>query len=50
MVYANPLRDALCKPIVGEATLLKDGHLDVPTGPGLGVEVDRDVLNTYRLT
>lgn len=50
MVYANPLRDALCTPTVGEAKQLKDGLIDVPTGPGLGVEVDRDVLNAHRLS
>lgn len=48
MVFDNPLRDALTQPIVGERTMLKDGMLDVPTAPGLGVEVDRKMLAKYR--
>jgi L-alanine-DL-glutamate epimerase-like enolase superfamily enzyme len=48
MVFDNPLRDALTHPIVGERTILKDGMLDVPTAPGLGVEVDRKMLAKYR--
>jgi L-alanine-DL-glutamate epimerase-like enolase superfamily enzyme len=28
--------------------MLKDGMLDVPTAPGLGVEVDRKMLAKYR--
>jgi galactonate dehydratase len=49
MVYANPLRDALCAPTVGEMKQLHDGHLAVPTAPGLGVTVNRDVLDAHRL-
>jgi L-alanine-DL-glutamate epimerase-like enolase superfamily enzyme len=49
MVYANPLRDSLCVPTVGEARQLVDGMLTVPSGPGLGVEVDRNVLDAHRL-
>ena len=26
---------------------IKDGYLDVPTGPGLGVELDQDKLAKY---
>jgi L-alanine-DL-glutamate epimerase-like enolase superfamily enzyme len=50
MVYANPLRDHLCTPTVGEAFQLVDGALPVPTGPGLGVQVDRKVLDEHRLS
>lgn len=50
MVYANPLRDRLCTPTVGEAFQLVDGALPVPTGAGLGVEVDRKVLEAHRLS
>ena len=49
MVYENPLRDAIAKAPVGEASGLVDGHLVVPQGPGLGIEIDRDVLNRHRL-
>ena len=27
-----------------------DGHLTVPTGPGLGIEIDRDVVEKYRVS
>ncbi len=27
-----------------------DGHLTVPTGPGLGIELDRDVVEKYRVS
>jgi L-alanine-DL-glutamate epimerase-like enolase superfamily enzyme len=49
MVYANPLRDALAKEPVGEASGLIDGQLAIPQGPGLGIEIDRDVLAKYRV-
>ena len=49
MVYENPLRDSLGRPTVGEGKLLKDGRLPVPTGPGLGIDVDADVLAAYRI-
>ncbi|HVL72811.1 MAG TPA: mandelate racemase/muconate lactonizing enzyme family protein [Beijerinckiaceae bacterium] len=49
MVYENPLRDSLGRPTVGEGKLLKDGRLPVPTGPGLGIDVDADVLAAHRI-
>lgn len=49
MVYANPLREALLKTSVGEATLLKDGKLPIPDGPGLGIEVDPAALKSFRV-
>jgi galactonate dehydratase len=49
MVYENPLREALCTPLVGERTQLVEGRVAVPTGPGLGVTLDRDVLMAHRL-
>jgi D-galactarolactone cycloisomerase len=37
-------RDKLCsKPVV-----IQDGFAQVPTGPGLGIEVDEDVIRRYR--
>ncbi len=50
MVYENPLRDAIAKAPVGEASGLIDGQLVVPQGPGLGIEIDRDVLERHRVT
>jgi L-alanine-DL-glutamate epimerase-like enolase superfamily enzyme len=49
MVYANPLRDAFTHPVVGEGSQLVDGQLMVPQGPGLGVEIDRDMLARHRI-
>ena len=39
----NGLRTALSK----EPILPVDGYLAVPQGPGLGIEIDRDVLERY---
>ncbi len=33
--------------IVTEPIVLEDGHVRVPTGPGLGVEIDRDALENF---
>jgi len=49
MVYENPLRDAIAKTPVGEASGLVDGQLAVPQGPGLGIEIDRDVITKLRV-
>jgi galactonate dehydratase len=50
MVYDNPLRQDLVVERVGEAEMLQDGCLPVPQGPGLGVTIDRDVLNSLRIS
>ena len=43
---SNPLRKELAvEPIVTEA----DGTVPVPTGPGLGIELDRDAIARYRI-
>ncbi len=49
MVYANPLRDSFTTPVVGEGYQLVDGMLDVPQGPGLGIEIDREMLARHRI-
>jgi galactonate dehydratase len=49
MVCENPLRQALTTAPVGEASLLLDGEVPVPAGPGLGVEIDRDQLAELRI-
>jgi o-succinylbenzoate synthase len=33
--------------IVAEPAVLEDGHVRVPTGPGLGIEIDADALEEY---
>jgi D-galactarolactone cycloisomerase len=49
MFIGNPLRDALCTQPVGSAASLVDGQLPVPQGPGLGVEIDWDAVQRYRV-
>jgi D-galactarolactone cycloisomerase len=41
--YHNPFRDEL----VANPPKQVDGFVDVPTGPGLGVDVIRDVVDRY---
>ncbi len=42
-VYENPFRDE----IVTKKFELKKGYFDVPTGPGLGIEIDESVVKKY---
>ena len=35
--------------VVSEGVVLEKGHFHVPTGPGLGIEVDLDVVEKYRV-
>ena len=42
---SHPFRQQL----VAEPVVQRDGWIDVPSRPGLGVEVDRAVLDRYRL-
>ena len=41
--YENPFRDELIHP----KPELRDGSVAVPTGPGLGIEIDERVLKKY---
>jgi L-alanine-DL-glutamate epimerase-like enolase superfamily enzyme len=34
--------------ILGEALAVKDGRVQVPQGPGLGIDPDPDVIRAYR--
>ena len=49
MVYENALRQLLTTEAVGDASLVRNGMVPVPQGPGLGVTVDRAVLNAHRI-
>lgn len=49
MVFDNPLRQALTIPVLGEATTLADGQLSVPQGPGLGLRLDPEALERFRI-
>lgn len=41
----NPFRDQLANPPLAH----HNGWVDVPTGPGLGIEINRDILDRYRV-
>jgi D-galactarolactone cycloisomerase len=41
---SHPFRQDL----IFDAIAMRDGKVQVPTGPGLGVEVNRDVIERYR--
>lgn len=45
----NTSQGPLSREMVKEPLTMKDGFLDVPTGPGLGVEVDERVIERYRI-
>ena len=49
MVFDNPLRSAICTPLVGDRTQLVNGKLAVPDAPGLGVSLDYDVLAAHKI-
>lgn len=49
MFIGNPLRDALGTAPVGDAASLVDGRLSVPQGPGLGVDINWDAVQRYRV-
>jgi D-galactarolactone cycloisomerase len=39
----NPFRDEL----LGKPFELKNGRIEVPTGPGLGIEINEDAVKKY---
>jgi len=49
MVFDNPLRQSLTKPVCGDVGTLRDGMLDVPMAPGLGVVLDRAALDAMTI-
>ena len=44
-VSSASLLNQLCQEPIG----MKDGYLPVPDGPGLGVEVDEEMVNRFRI-
>ncbi len=44
-VYENPFRDEL----VTHPVKVREGLVDVPSGPGLGIEINEDVLKRYEV-
>jgi galactonate dehydratase len=49
MTFANLMRQELATVDVTDPRLLEDSTLPVPTGPGLGIEIDRDFVSRYRI-
>ena len=49
MFIANPLRDELTTEPVGSAKTLVDGQVAVPQGPGLGIEINWDAVQRFRV-
>ena len=42
---ANPLRHDV---VQRDAEVFKDGYLELPLGPGLGIELNEDIVERYR--
>jgi len=49
MVFDNPLRQLLTTPVVGDVGGLREGLLDVPTAPGLGVRLIPEALTRFAI-
>jgi galactonate dehydratase len=49
MTFPNPLRQELSTTRVGDPRDLVEGSLPVPTGPGLGVDLDSGAIERFRL-
>jgi D-galactarolactone cycloisomerase len=50
MVIPNPLREALTlEPIGSAAQLTETGQIPVPTGPGLGIDIDLAAIERFRI-
>jgi len=45
----NTSQGPLSRQLVKQPMALVDGSLDVPTLPGLGVEVDEQMIDKYRI-
>jgi L-rhamnonate dehydratase len=45
----NTSQGPLSRELVKQPNVLADGHLDVPSAPGLGVEVNEQVIDKYRI-
>jgi L-alanine-DL-glutamate epimerase-like enolase superfamily enzyme len=48
--YFHPMRDPIWHNLVANRPELRDGHIPLPEGPGLGWELDRDFIDRYRIT
>jgi D-galactarolactone cycloisomerase len=56
-VIAARLPDSMCERFyceleatpLGDAVAARDGHMQVPQGPGLGIDIDESVISRYRV-
>ena len=48
-IFANPHRDPLWRQIMKHPIEIKDGFAMVPDGPGLGIPLNWDFINKYRV-
>jgi len=46
--YFHPQRDPIWHNIIANKPELKNGHIELPKGPGLGWELDLDYIDRYR--
>ena len=44
-LWDSPIRSELVRP----EPAVRDGRMELPTGPGLGIELDEDALARYRV-
>ena len=47
MTFPNPLREALATTNLGGPETIVDGEIVMPTGPGIGIEIDRSALARF---
>ena len=48
--YFHPQRDPIWHNLVANRPTLVDGHIDLPSGPGLGWELDEDYIARFRIS
>jgi L-alanine-DL-glutamate epimerase-like enolase superfamily enzyme len=49
MIFPNPLREELATVDLGGSGTLIDGAVMMPTGPGLGIEIDQKALERFQM-
>lgn len=48
-IFANPKRDPLWRQIMKNPLKIADGFVEVPDGIGLGIPLNWDFINKYRV-
>ncbi len=48
--YFHPQRDPIWHNVIANPPALRDGRISLPSGPGLGWELDWDYVNRYRIS